>query len=73
MSENSKNLEELEVAVEAMLAHEQTLTPERIREWIAKYRLIHQVSDADAEMLARRFETRHGVTMNIGSMLRSCK
>lgn len=69
MSENSKNLEELEVAVEAMLAHEQTLTPERIREWIAKYRLIHQVSDADAEMLARRFETRHGVTMNIGSVL----
>ena len=69
MSENSKNLEELEVAVEAMLAHEQNLTPERIREWIAKYRLIHQVSDADAEMLARRFETRHGVTMNIGSVL----
>lgn len=69
MSENSQNLEELEVAVEAMLAHEQNLTPERIREWIAKYRLIHQVSDADAEMLARRFETRHGVTMNIGSVL----
>lgn len=69
MSENSKNLEELEVAVEAMLAHEQNLTPERIREWIAKYRLIHQVSDADAEILARRFETRHGVTMNIGSVL----
>lgn len=69
MSENSKNLEELEVAVEAMLAHEQNLTPERIREWIAKYRLIHQVSDADAELLARRFETRHGVTMNIGSVL----
>lgn len=69
MTENSKNLEELEVAVEAMLAHEQNLTPERIREWIARYRLIHQVSDADAEMLARRFETRHGVTMNIGSVL----
>ena len=69
MSENTGNLEELEVAVEAMLAHEQNLTPERIREWIAKYRLIHQVSDADAEMLARRFETRHGVTMNIGSVL----
>ena len=69
MSENSKSLEELEVAVEAMLAHEQNLTPERIREWIGKYRLIHQVSDADAEMLARRFEARHGVTMNIGSVL----
>jgi hypothetical protein len=69
MSENSKHLEELEVAVEAMLAHEQNLTPERIREWIGKYRLIHQASDADAEMLARRFETRHGVTMNIGSVL----
>lgn len=69
MSENSKNLEELEVAVEAMLAHEQNLTPVRIREWIAKYRLIHQVSDTDAEILARRFETRHGVTMNIGSVL----
>ena len=69
MSMNSKNLEELEVAVEAMLAHEQTLTPERIREWIAKYRQIHQVNDADAEVLARRFETRHGVTMNMGSVL----
>ena len=69
MSEKSKNLEELEVVVEALLADEPNLTPERIRERIAKYRLIHHVSDADAEMLARRFETRHGVTMNIGSVL----
>ena len=69
MSENSKILEELEIAVEAMLAQEQNLTPERIRERISKFRPIFQVSDADAEMLARRFETRHGVTMNIGSVL----
>ncbi len=69
MSEASKQMEELEVAVEAMLAHEQNLTPERIREWISKYRVIHPVGDDDAELLARRFEARHGVTMNIGSVL----
>ncbi|MDX2111037.1 MAG: Z1 domain-containing protein [Verrucomicrobiota bacterium] len=69
MSEDSNNLEELEAAVEAMLARVQNLTPERIREWIGKYRFIHSVDDAAAEKLARRFEHRHGVTMTIGSML----
>jgi len=70
MSEDSKHLEELEAAVEAMLAREPNLTPERIREWIGRYRLIHPVSDVDVEMLARRFEVRHGVTMTIGAMLK---
>ncbi len=69
MSENSKNLDELETAVEAMLAREQNLTPERIREWIGKYRVIHPVDDTAAEKLARSFEHRHGVTMTIGAML----
>jgi hypothetical protein len=71
MSENSANLEGLEAAVEAVLAREQNPTPERIREWIAKFRVMDsfRIDDADAELLARRFEVRHGVTMTIGAML----
>lgn len=70
MSENSKNLEELETAVEGLLAKEKELTPEIIRERIRQFRAIFMVSDDDAEMLARQFEARHGVTMTIGSMLK---
>jgi len=70
MPESSNNLEELEIAVEAMLAHDQNLTPERIREWIGKYRIVHPVDDATAEKLARRFEHRHGVSMTMGAKLK---
>jgi hypothetical protein len=70
MSEGSRNLEELETAVEGILAKEQTLTPKIIRERIEKFRRIIDVSDTDAEMLACRFEVRHGVTMTIGAMLK---
>jgi len=70
MSQDSKSLEELEAAVEAMFAREENLTPEIIREQIRKFRAIFNVSDADAERLARVFEHRHGVTMAIGAMLK---
>lgn len=70
MTDSSKNLEELELAVEGILAREKILTPEIIREQISRFRRIIDVSDSDAEMLARRFEVRHGVTMTIGAMLK---
>ncbi|MHB8267466.1 Z1 domain-containing protein [Bradyrhizobium sp.] len=65
------NLENLEIAVEGFLAKEPSPTPERIRELIRNFRVIEScaVDDAAAEHLARKFETRHGVTMTIGAML----
>ncbi len=65
------NLLSLETVVEARLAMERELTPERIRTLIAQHRLldIYQVDDAQAEYLARALEARHGVTMTIGAML----
>ncbi|MGI8548670.1 MAG: Z1 domain-containing protein [Gemmatimonadaceae bacterium] len=65
-------LQTLERLTEALLAQEGTVTPDRIRDMIAQFRPlpICQVSDADAEALARRFEARHAVTMEIGSILR---
>ena len=67
----SDSLANLETAVEGFLAKEQTPTPERIRELIRNFRAIEScsVDDAAAELLARRFEVRHGVTMTIGAML----
>jgi hypothetical protein len=68
---SAEALEGIERAVEALLATEKSVTPEGIRDWIAKFRLIptFKISDDDAETLARRFEVRHGVTMSIGSVL----
>lgn len=62
----------LERLVGTMLANDASVTPERIRELIAQFRPLPmcQVADADAEALARRFETRHAVTMELGSVLR---
>ena len=67
-TDNSINLE---VAVEGFLARESNPSPQRIRELISNFRKVDScnVSDADAELLARKFEVRHGVTMTIGSML----
>jgi hypothetical protein len=61
----------LEVAVEALLAREPTVTPDRVRSLIAACRALPMcdASDEEAELLARRFEVRHGVTMLIGSVL----
>ncbi|WP_316209965.1 Z1 domain-containing protein [Bradyrhizobium sp. SZCCHNR3054] len=68
-----ENLKNLEVAVEGFLAREAAPTPEKIRELIKNFRIIPtcNVSDDDAERLARHLETRHDVTMTIGAMLTS--
>lgn len=67
----SDNLKNLETAVEAMLAKERCPSPDQIREWIHRFRIIEacSVDDDAAERLARDFEVRHGVTMTIGSVL----
>jgi hypothetical protein len=67
----SDSLQSLESAVEALLAREPIVTPEHVRELIADFRCLPKlnVTDEDAELLARRFEVRHGVTMSVGSVL----
>ena len=62
-------LEQIETGVEAMLAKETELTPELIRDWIKRYRVMFGISDDDAEWLAKRLESRHDVTMRFGSQL----
>lgn len=62
----------LESMVSAVLAQEPLPTPERIRELIASVRVVpmlSEVTDEQAEDLARVLEERHGVTMRIGSLL----
>ncbi len=68
---NIGHLQNLERAVSAFLVQEKHLTPERIREWIRDFRAMPMcdVTDDEAEDLARRLETRHQVTMAIGSLL----
>jgi hypothetical protein len=65
------NLQNLESALEGILAKSTNPTPELIRDLIGKFRMIDAcaVTDAEAERLARTFEVRHGVTMTIGAML----
>ncbi len=67
----TNNLENLETAIEGFLAKEINPTPASIRELINKFRVIDScnVDDSEAELLAREFEMRHGVTMAIGSVL----
>lgn len=66
------NLENLETAIAGFLANDSSPTPERIRSLIAQFRCVAScsITDSEAEMLARRFEMRHGVTMTIGSVLK---
>ena len=69
MPNEAEELKKLETMVGAQLANELPTT-DRIRELIDQVRPIcPYVSDASAEALARKFEARHGVTMNIGSVL----
>ena len=64
------DLDQLERMVGAQLASESLPSPQRIRELIDSLRVVcSAVTDAQAEELARRFETVHGVTMNIGPTL----
>lgn len=65
----SEPIEDLEKIVGALLAGESNPTPDLIRERIQKFRIVYPVNDDEAEMLARVFEARHGVTMTIGSVL----
>lgn len=65
-------VQQLESMVSALLAHEPLPTPERIRLLIQSLRLtplMSDVSDEQAESLARLLEERHGVTMQLGSTL----
>ena len=69
MPNEAEELKNLETMVGAQLANELPTT-DLIRELIDKVRSIFpSVSDESAEALARKFEARHGVTMNIGSVL----
>jgi hypothetical protein len=63
----------LQTMVGAQLAKEPLPTPERIRELIHDVRqlpMFDAVTDVMAEKLAIEFETQHGVSMNIGSVLK---
>lgn len=67
-------LKMLETMVGAQLAKEPLPSPDRIRELIGQIRhipLCADVSDEQAEELARSLENSHGVSMKIGSMLTS--
>jgi hypothetical protein len=68
----TNTLDNLERATEAVLAREESVTPERIRVLISQMRALpmFEVNEEEAELLARRLETRHDVTMNLGSHLK---
>jgi hypothetical protein len=62
----------LETMVGAQLAKEPSPSQQHIRELITMIRstpMADQVTDEQAEQLAREFDERHGVTMTIGSVL----
>lgn len=61
--------ESLQAIVRTFLANETHPTPERIRELIEKYQVLHPVSAEEAEALARHFETVHQVHMDVGACL----
>lgn len=66
-----ETLENLERAVNSVLAREQSVTPERIRVLINQMREVplFAASPEEAESLARRLEAIHDVTMSLGSVL----
>lgn len=69
-------LKTLETMVGAQLAKEPLPSPERIRELIGHVRALPfcgDVTDFEAEEMAREFESVHGVTMRIGSVLEDQK
>lgn len=68
----SDALQNLETMAAAQLAREPLPSPERIRGLIAALRgtpMCADVTEEDAERLARDFEERHGVTMDLGAFL----
>lgn len=63
-------VEEMESAVGAILANTTDISPASIRGLITQYRVLYKdVTDSEAELLAKRLETRHDVTMRVGSVL----
>lgn len=68
---SEENLKRLESAAQTLLADEPHPSGERIRELISGCRVspIFSVDDEAAEKLARQFEQRHGVSMQIASFL----
>ena len=66
----SQELDSLRTMVGARLAQVPFPSPEFIRELIGQVRVIHpEITDEEAERVARDFESVHGVTMHIGAAL----
>lgn len=65
----TEDLAQTEAGVESQLAREKEVTPELIRTWIARHRVMFSITDEEAERLARQLEARHDVTMRFGSQL----
>ena len=66
----NENLSTLETMVGAVLVNRKELpTSEDIRKYIQTTRKIYTVTDDEAERLVRKFETIHGVSMDIGAIL----
>ena len=65
-----EHYDNIEMMVGAVLAQRRELpTSEEIRELIQQTSIVFPVSNEDQEQLARKFETIHSVTMNIGAIL----
>ena len=66
----TENLSKVEIMVGAVLANEKEApTPEKIRSLIQRTAIVFPIADEEVEKLARKFETIHGVSMNIGTIL----
>ncbi len=66
----SDQFDELKTAAGALIAKKTQLTPEVIRNEIERLRnAFSNISDSQAEQLAREFETQHDVTMDVGTFI----
>lgn len=70
VNEDLKSLETIANVLLAGLPSQELPTPDKIREVVATARrAVDSVSDEEAEQLAKRLESIHGVTMSLGSTL----
>lgn len=67
MTDNYKQLSD---TVRATLAYESEVTQETIRERIQKFRVVIEVSDEEADKLAKEIETSLSITMELGSVIK---
>lgn len=67
MTDNYKQLSD---TVRATLAYESEVTQETIRERIQKFRIVIEVSDEEADNLAKEIETSLSITMELGSVIK---